>query len=257
MKKLRNLLLVPFVGLILIGCDKPEQEPPKTELEKAVEIAKNDFLAENFKHDTVNTITSGEFKTLVEQTYEYDGNKVHTITHNVSFQNEEKVGEGTADAYLEFSEEVTYLYQYVAEAWTKTEYPGLTKHDQKLGIFDVMLEKFSTAATKTEEGYYYVEDFTYTVNMDDALKGFLAAIAQYDGYTCSQESFEFKYDYVKLLIQDDHLAVLELSQNSLALIANNEEHTYALAYNEEIKNVSKSYNFRDFGTTTVTLPTVE
>ena len=128
MKKIRNLLLVPFVGLILIGCDKPEQEPPKTELEKAVEIAKNDFLAENFKHDTVNTVTSGEFKTLVEQTYEYDGNKVHTITHNVSFQNDEKVGEGAADAYLEFSEEVTYLYQYIAEAWTKTELPNKIKN---------------------------------------------------------------------------------------------------------------------------------
>ena len=262
MNKLKTLLAVLFsCGLLLVGCNKggddtsSENTPTNSEtsqltpLQQALQVTRDDFRAINFTYNmTVNTVTP-DGNVLLNQTTEFDNNKIHLDYTETSYLHPQSHSE----MYFETGD-VTYMYQKISEQWTKTAYPmdlSVNPDNSFMGYAQLMsaLEQKATLV----DGYFYAENVTIQINIDDFLS---RTMDDFSGYTKSPEKVDYTYEYVKIGVENNHISFIELKTYAYQVQSNEELHTVTVIKDTNTVSVTRLSNFTKFGTTVVTLPTV-
>lgn len=247
MKKSKTLLgMFLTSGLLLVGCSK------EITIKDALEMTKNDFQATNFTYDMdVHTVVGTDGEIFLHQTTEIDGNKIHYEYNQTHYAMPEPQH---TEMYFETGD-VTYAYQKVSDSWQKSVYPmNLTVDpDQTFMGYTQLMAAIEPLVTFVD-GNFYAENVTIQLNIDD----FLArTMEDFSGYTKSPEFVDYTYDYIRIGVTNDHISLFEMKTSGYHVQSDDYTHTVTAVKDEGVSNVTKLSNFRNFGTTVVTLPSVE
>lgn len=279
MKKFKlSLFALPFLGLLFAGCDKlpdqPEEEAPQgeqstseggsesgggsqesttqeTEIQKVVRIAKQDFFAENVSYTIHSTSNTPYGDSSMEETFERDGNKVHVSLTSTSSG---MIQPQSSEYYYVQDGDKGYVYnKNGGETWTVMETPRKMALDSSGSIYgmDACFAKFAETATKQDDGSWKATNLTYTIRSEDLINqiGY-----DYSGYTIAKETIDFTLEYLIIKVENDHLSYFEQKNCSIRFDYDDDEMTITPVLDETYVCVSTLSNFRNFGTTVVTLP---
>lgn len=279
MKKSKTLLaMLLSCGLLLAGCNKggdntsSEEGAPTSNTSGApastassqplspLDIAMNaivDYMDApnitlNMHVETFFTMDGHPMHTGVEQTIKFDNNKiyVHFNEHNYTA---EPPTSSESDFYYELGE-TSYQYKKINEEWIKSPmaYEMNLRPSSQIYGFEQFVNNFKENCTQTEEGYF-AQEFTSTVSCRQITE---ASGSDYSDYTYDQETIDITYRNVKITMQNGQPISLESESNSVGIQSSTYDKIVHVAINPDMLGKVKMYNFRDIGSTVVTLPIV-
>lgn len=281
MRKIKlSFFALPLFGLLISGCELPEeisklingnetsengsengsgqkedngaQNNELTGIDKVVKIVVDDLSSDNISYDMHMEASGENFTSITDETLEIAGNKYH-----VSYTSTDGKNTYSSDIYYETIDGKNYMYQKQGNDWVKQEIPysvSFNYGSSQFGFVE-LLNAFKAKYTVTEDGYYYATDLELEVSAQ-ALLETAASTGDYSAYTLTQETVTFSYEYLKIGIANEHISLFETKGSGITLETNEEQKTVTFVPIEGRSAVTKLHNFRNFGTTVITLPQV-